>query len=209
MKAFENIPMGDLEVVLPNTELEIHIKLRDKLQIVFMLFIGVITICFKILGAGSGDWITSITILFLIGIRIFQVWNGMRNAKQRNLDEMTRMLYSKSLASRSALLYYLIHSCEEQELKKSLLGYFFLWKSKEGLTRHQLDNICQDFLQKNLGVFVDFDVNGCLEKLITEKLITETKDVSSDIIYNAVPLEVGVNYLDKIWDNLYKYNTSE
>jgi len=206
MKAFENVPLADLEVTLPNSELFMHIKLRDKIQIVVMLVIGVIMVFLKIFSE-STNWTTSITILFCLGLRLFQVWNGMRNARQHNVDEMTRMLYSKSLASHNALLYYLIHSCEEQELKETFLGHFFLQKHHEGLTKVALDELCQSFLQRNLGIFVDFDVNSCLKTLLTTELIIKKKQSTGKSIYVAKSLDDNVKKLDTVWDNLFEYNT--
>jgi len=208
LKSFENIPMADLEVTLPNSGLLMHIKKRDQLQMVIMLIIGMVTVLLKLLSGFSGDWTTSITVLFCLGLRFFQVWNGIRNARQRNIDEMTRMLYSKSLASHNALLYYLIHSCEEQELKETILGHFFLSKHPEGLEKSALDSICQSFLQRTLGIFVDFDVDNCLKRLLHANLITKHKKSGAKTVYAAKSLDEGVTILDTTWDNLYKYNKS-
>jgi len=206
MKGFENVPIADMEVVLPNSGIDLKIKLRDKFQIASMILIGIIMIFMKFISGNNSSWIASLTILFCLGLRIFQVWSGMRNARQRNIDEMTRMLYSKSLASNNALLYYLIQSSSEQELKKTLLGHFFLWNSGKSLTKLELDDLCQTFLQNNLGIFIDFDISTSIKNLLSRDLITKTKREGLPAIYSAKPLSESLYQLDHIWDNLYNYH---
>ena len=75
-----------------------------------------------------------------------------------------KFLQTYTLAKQQAVLPLLINEMLQQELKESILAYFFLWKSPND-TPALLDDECEHYLHSFHGETVDFDVKDALFKL--------------------------------------------
>ena len=65
------------------------------------------------------------------------------------------------------VIFFLMDSLEEQELKEALLAYYILWRDGT-LKQTELDARCEEFLNARCGVEVDFEVGDALASVTPE-----------------------------------------
>eukprot|EP01125_Pyxidicula_operculata_P008910 TRINITY_DN2948_c0_g1_i3.p1 TRINITY_DN2948_c0_g1~~TRINITY_DN2948_c0_g1_i3.p1 ORF type:complete len:458 (-),score=69.28 TRINITY_DN2948_c0_g1_i3:49-1422(-) len=177
MKSFLNVPVADIEMVLPHSGLSLEIRLRDKIQIWAYFTLAAFMILYGIMypdEQGGGQ--TFYAIVFVLVVRLFQLIYWIMTVRQANTDELTHTLFSKSLASNNVLLSYLSLSGEHQLIKELLIGYYILRENPEGLTIDEYSNKANDFLNKKLNLFVDFDKTS-MKELIKKGIVYEKNNL--------------------------------
>jgi hypothetical protein len=172
LKLFKNVPTVDLEMLFPDTE--IQIRLFDKVKVILPLAVGVVSSLYKILGyiLGHGNaqrlW-TQVGFWALVG-GLFGValkgFFGYRNTVEKYLRSLTESLYFQNLDNDSGVFKYLLDEAEEEECKELILGYFFLHRAPEGaLAEEALDRQIEGYLKDELKAEIDFEVDESLRKL--------------------------------------------
>lgn len=198
IKAFREIPMADLEVVFP--EKRISMKPVDLIKLIVTGSIGLVMVTVKFLFAAALNPVVALAALATVGGYAGKIFVGFKISKDRYQHLVTNSLYNKNLDNDLGVVFYLMDSLEEQELKEAVLAYFFLWTTGE-CTEEELDGHCEQFLHEQFGVEVDFEADDALEKLRRDNLITEI-----DGRFRANPLDDALRRLDEKWDNYFTYN---
>ncbi|MBF0226128.1 MAG: DUF3754 domain-containing protein [Desulfobacterales bacterium] len=233
IKLFKNIPKADLEMLFPNTQ--IKMKLKDKIIMLAAAIgggIGVFTktaagiiamlgvIWFFILNFGNtepvrnilsdpekmGALIAGISGIGVITAFLIKQWVNYKNRKIKFMKTLGDNLYFKNLDNNKGVFFHLINDAEEEEFKESILGYYFLLFSEQGLTEIELDDEIENWFGKKYNVLIDFEIKDSLRKLNDLKLcqiVGENKNNMSPI-YKVIGIDEGFKHLDNIWDNFFQ-----
>ena len=208
LKLFKNIPKSDIEMLLPGTT--VRMTLFDKGKIIVPTLSGIAITFVKILqGAaalafasfhGAIAFLALISGVFGYGLRSFY---GYLNTRDRYHLNLTRSLYFQNLDSNAGVIHRLLDEAEEQEFREVVLAWWLLRQSGfAALTSEQLDRACEDWLQKQLGLQVDFEVSDALAKLLRMNLCRELPGGK----YRAVDLEAALVSLDRAWDSQFEFS---
>jgi hypothetical protein len=190
IKSFRDIPMADLEVVLP--EKKIGFNSVDLLKFTITGCVGIITAIVNLKSKAVVGWAFAGTFLALLSKVIFDYNNSMDN--YRNLLNQT--LFEKALNNHTGAVVYLLEQFRQQETKEAVLGYYFLL-SRGPMESTRLDTVCEEFLAECAGaksLVIDFDVRDSLSKL--EKIGLVTREGAA---YVATPLDQAFHHVRKRW----------
>ena len=194
LKLFQNVPLSDVEMLFPNTQ--VGMRLRDKLLIgIPALISGGIVLTTKLgatlvlLGSLFGYWLGShnqpvnldkgalIALGAGIGAVLGYLWKQFSSYKNRKLrfsQSLIKNLYFKLLDTNAGVFYRLINDAEESECKETLLAYYFLLTSKEPISTEALDAIIEQWFEKTWQCRLDFEIEDALKKLRDLSLATES-----------------------------------
>ena len=220
IKLFQNIPKADLEMLFPNSE--VRMKTLDKLVIgVPAAISGIIVVASK-LGAslilvasvlafwlGFTDKDVQINQQHLIALGaglgalggfLFRQISKFKNRKIRFMKALADNLYFKNLDNNAGVFFHLIDAAEEEEFKEAALAYFFLLIEKQALTRKELDNLIEKWLEDNFNCRIDFEIDDALAKLERLELVMREGDR-----LRCEPLAEALQRLDFIWDHYFEY----
>ncbi len=142
-----------------------------------------------------------------IGGYLNKQWNTYKNRKIQFMKTLGDNLYFKNLDNNAGVFHHITDDAEEEECKEAILAYYFLLKSENGLTEPGLDNIIEEWFEKNQNVQVDFEIKDALRKLKELELCkaAEQNENGQDV-YQAASLDGACERLDYIWDNYFQFN---
>ncbi len=234
IKLFKNIPKADLEMLFPNTQ--VQMKLKDKLMMggaalgggIGVLLkasaglIALVTVIWYLvtsfltnggipeLGkAQIAQMVGGLTALGVIGGFVWKQWTNYKNRTIRFMKALADNLYFKNLDNNVGVFHHIIDAAEEEEFKEAMLGYYFLLKSEKPLTEAELDDRIEEWFEKKYNVLIDFEVDDSLRKLKELKLCKEVgSNEKGEPLYEALTLQEGCERLDYIWDNYFSYNNN-
>lgn len=194
LKLFQNVPLSDVEMLFPNTQ--VGMRLRDKLLIgIPALVSGGIVLTTKLgatlvlLGSLLGYWLGSdnqpvnldkgalIALGAGMGAVLGYLWKQFSSYKNRKLrfsQSLIQNLYFKLLDTNAGVFYRLINDAEESECKETLLAYYFLFTNKEPLSADALDAIIEQWFEETWQCRLDFEIEDALKKLQDLSLATES-----------------------------------
>ena len=125
LKSFKEIPVGSLEMMLPNGK--IQIRTFDKYVIgatVSVASVGIIAKLVTLMAHLSQDVTPAISlILIIIAVR---AWTAYKNKRTKYLADLSSTLYFKNIANNRGLLALLVDRAEDESFKEALLAYSFL-----------------------------------------------------------------------------------
>ena len=135
LKSFKEIPVGALEMMLPNGK--IKIRAIDKWIIassVSVAAIGIITKIVMLLAHISKDITVAVSLIMIIIAT--RAWTMYKNKRNKYLAELSSTLYFKNIANNRGLLALLVDRAEDESFKEALLVYSFLlanrpWTARE------------------------------------------------------------------------------
>ena len=220
LKIFKRVPKNDLETIFPNAEPKMPMK--DKL----LLWIpgiggGVPIITTKVIPAliniakayKTGDFlllegfksslIQGGTALGVLALYLFRQFKEYKN-KINNFHRMlTDSLYFKNLGNNSGVFHSLIDISEEEEIKETLIAYYFLLRHLKPLTALELDTQIEEWFNKEFNLEIDFEVDDALKKLKKLKIATEQNGS-----WSVLPIDEALICIDNLWDNLFNFNNN-
>jgi hypothetical protein len=220
LKLFQNIPKGDLEMLLPNTE--VRMKAADHLLIGVPAVAGAIAVVVTKLGATlliliavvaallglrkddvtvHPDHLAALSLgLGALGVHFFRQFGRFKNRKILFMKALADSLYYKNLDNNAGVFHRVIDDAEEEECKEALLAYFGLLVAEKPLSREELDQEVERWLQARTGLALDFEVDDALAKL--ERLGLATRRGER---FTVQPLPSAKATLDRLWDNYFQY----
>ena len=124
-----------------------------------------------------------------------------QKTREKYQTQVSKDLYFKGQANNAAVINMLVDLSEEQEVKEALLAYTFLLVEQDREhDQESLDARIEDWLKKEFGHDVDFEVDDAIGKLEDMKLLqTDGGGLS------VKPIDEALAILDEYWDNLYDY----
>ena len=168
LKLFREIPVADLEALLPHAE--VQMSLGDRLKVIgggagalgglaaklFWMLVG---------GAVVTTQLLWVAIVALMGLSLRSFF-GYRRARQARDSQRTRHLYDKNLANNAAVLHVLVNQIAREELKEAILAYAFVAAADGAIgCEADLDRRTEDWLRERFGVDVNFDCPDAVETL--------------------------------------------
>ena len=177
LKLFRDIPVADVEALLPHAEVEM--STFDRLKIVGGglgalggLLVKAITSLIK--GAMMTGQLLWAVIAALLGLS-FRSFFGYRRAKHARVSQMTHNLYYQNVANNVGVLDLLLANIAEEELKEAVLAYALL-RARPEVGWPDLGSLAHEWLSRTFGVDVDFDVDDALETLRRFGLVASEED---------------------------------
>ncbi|MCA9242956.1 MAG: DUF3754 domain-containing protein [Phycisphaerales bacterium] len=200
VKMFKDIPMADLESLLPHAE--VRMNLFDRLVVV---------------GGGAGAMgsvapklllllkpaLGLTQLIFLLGafvVSSVRAALGYKRTMSKRDSQLTRHLYYQNISNNSGAIDRLVTMIEEEEVKEALLGYVFCHYRRRNGDVPELKGEIEAYLNRRFGLRVDFEIDDAIETLSRLDLWTDRaalavippRDVVSrlrDLAFRAVTRE--------------------
>ncbi|BFM06587.1 TMEM143 family protein [Halioxenophilus aromaticivorans] len=215
LKLFQNVPRADLEMLFPNTRPAM--RMQDKLLIgIPALVSGGIVVTTKmgatllLMSSMLGFWFglrqepvelnaANLTILCAglgaLGAYLWQQFSKFKNRQLLFLQQLTQNLYFKNLDNNAGVIYRLLNDAEDEEVKESVLAYYFLISAGPA-DKQTLDNTIEQWLASQWQCTMDFEIDDALHKLTRLGLVNQ-----SGSTYSALPLSDAIFKLNEAWKN--------
>ncbi|KAL2334252.1 hypothetical protein Fmac_015465 [Flemingia macrophylla] len=172
VKHFKNIPMADMEIVLPEKK-NPGLTPMDWVKFLGSAIVGLVAVASS-LDVNTADLhIIGAVLSTVIGYIVKTYFTFQQNLVQyQNL--ITQSMYDKQLDSGKGTLLHLCDDVIQQEVKEVILSFFILMEQGKA-NRQELDQWCEELLREEFGERCNFDVDDAVQKL--EKLGIITKDI--------------------------------
>lgn len=145
--------------------------------------------------------------LSIVAARLMQVYTQMQAERSKCVQDMTGILYEKTCDSQEGVVSMLMEGMAEQQLKEAVLCYSILYLMGDldgGATEEELDVKCEDFLEENFGLKIDFAVEDALPRLLGWGLVTSSVDKARGLIYNSISFKDAREKLVTKWSEAYQ-----
>ena len=196
LKLFKRIPQVDLEMLFPNTR--VQLKTFDKLKLGITAgggTVGSITATITKITAAANPFAAAGALAGLAGVIFRQVMKFF-SQRTKYMMQLAQNLYFHNLANNRGVLTLMVDRAEEEEIKESMLLYTML--SRHPTTREALPELkqhCEDWLYKTFHVRVDFDIHSPLEALINDGLIEQNTEGK----LTPLPPQKASQHLETLW----------
>lgn len=196
MKLFKDIPRADLEMLFPNTR--IQMRLFDKIKLGIMGGGGTAGGIMATISKFSAA-IEPVSALIAIGGLLGVLWRQIAKVFSQRAKYsaiLTKNLYFYSLNNNMGALTYLLDTAEAAECKEAMLAYFFLLTAGES-SRADLDKRIEDYIQETYAIPMNFEIDDGLTKLQRSELLSR-----SDNLFAAIPLPAANLKLSQQWNEV-------
>lgn len=166
--------------------------------------------------------VATLSLTIALGGFAFKQYNNYKNKKIKFQKDVTDTLFFKNLANNASVFQVLIDIAEEEECKEMILVYYHLLTNSTPLTPQQLDSRIEAWMEKKLGITINFDIHGPLNNLenICGKAMNKTQKSNTApeiplLTYDnqgccsVLPLDDAKAVIDYVWDNAFRYNGIE
>lgn len=162
VKHFKNIPMADMEIVLPEKK-NPSLTPMDWVKFLVSAVLGLVALVGSLEMPKADFWVIFAVISGLIGYcaKIYLTFQANMAAYQ-NL--ITQSMYDKQLDSGRGTLLHLCDDVIQQEVKEVIISFFILMEQGKA-TLNDLDIQCEELINEEFGGNCDFDVEDAVQKL--------------------------------------------
>jgi hypothetical protein len=199
IKLFKDIPHSDLEMLFPNTK--VQLTRFDKIKIggsaASGVGIGLFGLITKVLFVAVISPYAVVVGLFGIGTVIFRQVMGFFNQRTQYMKVLAQNLYFHSLADNRSAFTLLANRAEEEDVKEEMLLYTVLATDK--VNRNEIGDVrkyLSSWMRQNYDVDVDFDAEDALGRLIRDGVVRAETDGT---LTTLTPAEALKHY-DQMWD---------
>ncbi|PON50488.1 hypothetical protein TorRG33x02_314140 [Trema orientale] len=182
VKHFKNIPMADLEIVLPEKK-NPSLTPTDWVKFLVSAAIGLFTVISSISIPTADIRVIFAVLSAVIGYCVKTYFSFQKNLVTYQ-SLITQSVYDKQLDSGRGTLLRLCDEVIQQEVKEVIISFFILRESGKS-TRQDLDGRCEELIKEEFGESCNFDVDDAVQKL--EKLGIVSQDSSGR--YSCVDLK--------------------
>ncbi|KAL5581474.1 hypothetical protein UlMin_013916 [Ulmus minor] len=171
VKHFKNIPMADMEIVLPEKK-NPGLTPMDWVKFLISAVVGLVAV-FSSLEMPSADfWVIFAVVSTVIGYIAKTYFTFQQNmAAYQNL--IMQSMYDKQLDSGKGTLLHLCDDVIQQEVKEVIISFYILMEQGKA-TIQDLDQWCEELIKEEFNESCNFDVDDAVEKL--EKLGIVARD---------------------------------
>jgi hypothetical protein len=167
LKLFKDIPIADVEVLLPHAE--VQMSFLDRALALWGTFGTIGSTSMKIASVISGAVFLSkvLWILLLAAATLaLRGFMGFRHARVARDALRTRHLYFQNLDNNGGVITSLVASIAHEDLKETMLAYALCNAcAPRVVSAGDLKHRAERFLQQRFGMDVQFDVEDALETL--------------------------------------------
>ncbi|AQK39742.1 aminopeptidase [Zea mays] len=182
VKHFKNIPMADMEIVLPEKK-NPSLTPMDWVKFLISAVIGLVTLVGSLEMPKADVWVVIAILSGVIGYCAKIYFTFQQNMTMyQNL--ITKSMYDKQLDSGKGTLLHLCDDVIQQEVKEVIICYYILMEQGKA-TIQDLDLRCEELIKEEFGADCNFDVHDAIKKL--EKLSIVHRDSIGRIL--CVPLK--------------------
>ncbi|URE39746.1 hypothetical protein MUK42_06236 [Musa troglodytarum] len=182
VKHFKNIPMADMELVLPEKK-NPSLTPMDWVKFLISAVLGLVTLVSSLEMPKADIWVVIAIISGLAGYCAKVYFTFQQNmTTYQNL--ITQSMYDKQLDSGRGTLLHLCDDVIQQEVKEVIISYFILMEQGK-LTIKDLDHKCEELIREQFHEDINFEVKDAVRKL--EKLGIVARDSIARIY--CVPLK--------------------
>ncbi|KAJ4748455.1 aminopeptidase (DUF3754) [Rhynchospora pubera] len=171
IKHFKNIPMADMELVLPEKKSP-SLTPMDWVQFLVSVVVGLGALFTSMETPGSDMWVAIAIISALVGY-CAKIYFSFQQNMETYQNLITQSMYDKQLDSGKGTLLHLCDDVIQQEVKEVILSYFVLLQHG-GATKSELDDRCEELIKEKFGLECNFDEEDAIQKL--DKLGIVTRD---------------------------------
>ncbi|XP_058758920.1 uncharacterized protein LOC131647460 isoform X2 [Vicia villosa] len=165
VKHFRNIPMADMEIVLPEKK-NPGLTPMDWVKFLGSAIVGLVAVVSSLQAATADLRVIGAVFSTVVGYCVKTYFTFQQNLATYQ-DMITQSMYEKQLDSGRGTLLHLCDDVIQQEVKEVVISFFILMKQGEA-TRQELDRRCEELLRKEFNESCNFDVDDAVHKL--EKL---------------------------------------
>ncbi|XP_076923455.1 uncharacterized protein LOC143585582 [Bidens hawaiensis] len=170
VKHLKNIPMADMELVLPEKK-NPSLTPMDWVKFLVSAVVGLVAVIGSVETPQADFWVMFAVLSTVIGYcaKIYFTFQANMVAYQ-NL--ITQSMYDKQLDSGKGTL----HLCDDviqQEVKEVIISFFILMEQGKA-TLEDLDLQCEELIKEEFGASCNFDVDDAIHKL--EKMGITARD---------------------------------
>ncbi|KAL5203644.1 hypothetical protein ABZP36_008515 [Zizania latifolia] len=182
VKHFKNIPMADMELVLPEKK-NPSLTPMDWVKFLLSAVIGLVTLIGSLEMPKADIWVVIAILSGLIGY-CAKIYLTFQTNMVTYQNLITKSMYDKQLDSGKGTLLHLCDDVIQQEVKEVIVSYYILMEQGKANVQ-DLDLRCEQLIKEEFGVECNFDVDDAVNKL--EKLGIVSRDSIGRII--CVPLK--------------------
>eukprot|EP00053_Salpingoeca_punica_P019118 m.191591 g.191591 ORF g.191591 m.191591 type:complete len:568 (-) comp17571_c1_seq1:2521-4224(-) len=221
-KGFQDIPVSDFEVVLP--EQEPQMRLFDMLKLIVAVVVAAGAVFVKWVDADTamheeGADLSKdagliqrldglLPVLIALGSYAVKLVLDYRTQQLNYNEFMTTYLYDRTANNGVGCFSHLLETTIIQEFKETLLAYFFLWQDGPS-GPEELCRSCESFLE-SVGDAVDFDIADAGEKLLTDSLVlSDGVNFDEDCVLAPLPIDQAIEQLNGQWQQVYEVQDME
>ncbi|EDQ84757.1 uncharacterized protein MONBRDRAFT_12520 [Monosiga brevicollis MX1] len=215
VRSFRKIPRADFEIVLP----AVRPKRRstDVFKILMALGIAIFTIVLKFvqivedeLDENHTKWEDEpfeqklrdvLPVLAAVGTYGAKLMVQYQAQTKNYLNVMTKYLYEKAGDTNDGVRASLLDAVLNQELKESIVAYYFLWRHRDALHVEELDRVAEAFL-KELDANTDFEVLDAIDKLEFDKLIDSSP--TDKLKFRAKTISRAITTIENKWRDFFE-----
>ncbi|XVF13821.1 hypothetical protein REPUB_Repub09cG0001300 [Reevesia pubescens] len=166
VKHFKNIPMADLEIVLPEKK-NPGLTPMDWVKFLVSATIGLVTVISSLSMPKTDIRVIFGILSAVVGYCVKTYFSFQKNlVDYQNL--ITRCVYDKQLDSGRGTLLHLCDEVIQQEVKEVIVSFFVLMEQGKAVGKEDLDRLCEQLIEEKFGDSCNFDVDDAVRKL--EKL---------------------------------------
>lgn len=212
LKLFENIPVADLEMIFPNSEVRmkpvdqlvlgvpallggfgILTQLSAALLFVAGFALSVVGLSDRPANVSQGQLVALGAGLFTVAIFVSRQLGRFRFKKMQFLKALSDSLYFRNLDNNAGVIHRLVDSAEEEEVKEVILGWTFLDLGGPA-TAAELDARVETWFKDDLHLTIDFEVDDALAKLERLGLVIRDGDK-----YHVQPIDDAIETMEYRW----------
>ena len=195
IKLFKDIPIEDVEALLPHAEIEM--SWRDRI-----MFISggagtlgtTATKVFKLVASFTALSKLLWVVLFGAALLTYRTFMGYRRARSNRDSQRTRHLYYQNLGNNGAALHTLLSMAAQEELKEAVLAYAFCHQpGVQFWTPESLADRVAEYLKQRFDLSIAFDAPDAIETLTRLNLWRDT------VALRVIPCEEAARRLRKHW----------
>ncbi|PKA56873.1 hypothetical protein AXF42_Ash002176 [Apostasia shenzhenica] len=182
VKQFKDIPMADMELVLPEKK-NPSLTPMDWVKFLSSVIVGLVTLVSSLEMPKADIWVVIAILSGVVGYCAKIYFTFQQNlVTYQNL--ITKSMYDKQLDSGRGTLLHLCDDVIQQEVKEVIVSYYILMEQGKA-TIEELDFRCEELIKEEFGSQCNFDVHDAVQKL--EKLGIVSRDTIGRIM--CVPLK--------------------
>ncbi|KAL6139625.1 hypothetical protein ACLB2K_057927 [Fragaria x ananassa] len=177
VKHFKNIPMADMEIVLPEKK-NPGLTPMDWVKFLVSAVVGLVAVISSLEMPNADFWVIIAVLSTVIGYCAKIYFSFQQNlAAYQNL--ITHSMYDKQLDSGRGTLLHLCDDVIQQEVKEVILSFYILMEQGRA-TREDLDRWCEELIKEEFGGSCNFDVDDAVEKLEKLGIVSRLEPVFVD-----------------------------
>lgn len=161
--------------------------------------------------------VATLSISMTLGGFAFKQYSSYKNKRLKFLKQVADTLFFKNLVSNAGVLYTLVDSANEERCKEMMLVYYHLLTAEQPLTKAEIDDRIEEWMEQQLDTKIDFDIHKTLDNLskpgaplaesygaTNGQSTVSLANMDDTQRYQALPLHDAKAVIDYVWDNVFQ-----